>query len=100
MAERLEKEREQVKERVSHHTMSRTSSGAASHRGESRAGHNSATPTSPRAEPRAINPTPSVRPTFSFAHAAAGKKDAVPEEAEVKDAAEQELADKVAEVQI
>ena len=82
IAERLEKERAEVHERVTHHTMSRTSSHNTSHRGETRTGHpttGSPVPapaqlSSPKAEPRSIAPTANVRPSFSFASAAAGKK--------------------------
>ena len=105
IAERLEKEREQVKERIAHHSMSRTSSRNASHRGETRPGHGSpvTSPTalaSPKAESKPIANTANVRPSFSFASAAAGKKDAS-DQAEEKDSADaEELADKVADVQI
>ncbi|KAJ3559416.1 hypothetical protein NM688_g360 [Phlebia brevispora] len=105
IAARLEKEREQVKERISHHTMSRTSSRNASHRGEPRPVHTSAvpptptSPKSPKAEPKAVTVAANVRPSFSFASAAAGKKDAAPE-SEAKETTAEEIADKVAEVEI
>lgn len=91
VAERLEKEREQVKERVGQHSMSRTSSREASHRGISRNSASSTDPTSPKAESTrvpAVNA--SVRPSFSFANAAAGRKD--------DDRSEEALATKVDEV--
>lgn len=93
VAERLEKEREQARERVTHNPMSRTSSRTASQRGEPRG---PSTPSSPKA---AEAPKPSapanVRPSFSFASAAAGKKDA----ASAEDTA-QELVDNAAEVHL
>ena len=100
MAERIEKEREQVKERISHHTMSRTSSHSASHRGESRTGHNAPIPTSPKAEQKAVGVAANVRASFSFAHAAAGKKDAETENTETKQDTVEELTEQVGEVQI
>ena len=85
VAERLEKEREQAKDRVGQHTMSRTSSRAASHRGEPRP-TSSPTPTSPKLESSRTTAAPAnVRPSFSFANAAAGKKDG-PAEDDKKDA--------------
>lgn len=105
IAARLEKDREHVKERVSHHAMSRTSSKNASQRGDLRTGHTSAAapsaPTSPKAsdpELKAINPNASVRATFSFANAAANKKDA--SEGESKETTTEEVMEKIAEVQI
>ncbi|THG99728.1 hypothetical protein EW026_g2660 [Hermanssonia centrifuga] len=99
VAERLEKEREQVKERVTH-PMSRTSSRTASQRGDavSRSTPTSTAPTSPKAESPKVAGTPSanVRPSFSFASAAAGKKDAT----EGDDAEVQDVVEKIAEVEI
>lgn len=104
---RLEKEREAVKERTTH-TMSRTSSRQASHRGRTRDGvtppaSTVTSPTSPHAEqhkslPRSATEA-SVRPSFSFASAAAGKKDAPAEVPEENDAVE-DVADKLGEVTI
>lgn len=96
VAERLEKEREQVRERVTH-TMSRTSSRAGSSRGEVPPSRPSATPASPRtaeASKPAASSAPNVRPSFSFANAAAGKKEAV------QDDKVDEVTDKVAEMQV
>lgn len=78
VADRLEKEREQVRERVSHashtgHAMSRTSSRTASQRGEPRSttSPTSTAPTSPKGEAPRNPPAANVRPSFSFANAAA-----------------------------
>ncbi|KAI0951577.1 hypothetical protein AcW1_008587 [Taiwanofungus camphoratus] len=91
VAERLEKERET---RIAH-PMSRTSSRAASHRGERRGDHPAprttppassvGVPNSPKLESNksptspTISTNANVRPSFSFASAAAGKKDAAAE---------------------
>lgn len=97
VAERLEKEREQVRERVTHNPMSRTSSRTASQRGEPRG---PSTPSSPKtadfAKPSAAV-APTVRPSFSFASAAAGKKDGTTSES---GEAEENVEDKVAELEV
>ena len=98
-----------TKERVTH-TMSRTSSHAASHRGRERdhpradgapAAPTSSvgSPTSPVAHELRKSPTiaaANVRPSFSFASAAAGKKDG----ADDADADVEEVAEKIEEVTI
>lgn len=93
VAERLEKEREQARDRASHHPMSRTSSRAASQRGEPRG---PASPSSPKAveSPKLAAAVANVRPSFSFASAAAGKKDAE------SDGKVDELAEKVADLEV
>lgn len=98
---RLEKEREAVKERTMH-TMSRTSSRQASQRGRTRdtpPASTVASPTTPHAEQHKALPRntaeASVRPSFSFASAAAGKKDA----AEVNNSVE-DVTEKLDEVTI
>ncbi|GJE85665.1 RNA-binding protein [Phanerochaete sordida] len=103
VAERLEKEREQVRERVTHNPMSRTSSHAGSSRGEvppSRAPATASSPKASEAKPAAASaPAPNVRPSFSFASAAAGKKDAAEADAEAE-AKVDEVADKVADLEV
>ena len=104
---RLEKEREAVKERTMH-TMSRTSSRQASHRGRTRDGTTPpastvTSPTSPHAEQQKPLPRSAaeanVRPSFSFASAAAGKKDAPAEVPEENNTVE-DVTDKLGEVTI
>lgn len=93
--EKIEKGRELVKEKVVH-SMSRTSSRTGSQRDipVSRASSGT-TPSSPKPEPVKSNPaSANVRPSFSFASAAAGKKDA-----EKKDNVE-EVTEKVAELTV
>jgi translation initiation factor 4B len=103
VAERLEKDREQIKERVTH-SMSRTSSRTASHRGVERtaepSSHTPTSPSSPKADsPKpAVSNAPSVRPSFSFANAAAGKKDAT--EASDRDTEVEEVAEKIADLDV
>ncbi|KAI0077270.1 RNA-binding domain-containing protein [Panus rudis PR-1116 ss-1] len=103
--EKLEKDRELTKERVAQHSMSRTSSRTGSQRGE-RTSH-PASPSSPKPDsPRLHNaPIANVRPSFSFANAAAGKKDSSDVPAESNDGPSNadnvgKLADKVAESSI
>ncbi|KAI0749892.1 hypothetical protein C8Q80DRAFT_1164522 [Daedaleopsis nitida] len=74
--QKIEKEREEVREKVAHthQPMSRTSSRTGSQRATPPAS-NVTSPTTPHHEPHKL-PVPSVRPSFSFASAAAGKKDA------------------------
>ncbi|CAL1715712.1 unnamed protein product [Somion occarium] len=96
--EKIEKGREIVKEKVSHshHSMSRTSSRAGSQRDApiSRAS-SGAPPSSPKPEsPKVPSANATIRPSFSFAKAAAGKKDEEPQD-DVE-----ELADKVAETKV
>ncbi|KAJ3478524.1 hypothetical protein NLI96_g9690 [Meripilus lineatus] len=101
VSERLEKDREATKERVLF-TMSRTSSRSASHRGVSRGATPAVSPSSPKPESHKIlHPSASanVRPSFSFASAAAGKKDAVESVKEASDET-QEVADKLTEIQV
>ncbi|THH29483.1 hypothetical protein EUX98_g4722 [Antrodiella citrinella] len=108
IAEKLEREREQTKERVVQVSMSRTSSRTATQRGPrseappappAAATTPTSVPSSPKSEAtKAAAPPPTVRPSFSFASAAAGKKtegdvDADKDETEV-------LAEKIAEVQV
>lgn len=75
---KIEKEREEAREKVGHnpHSMSRTSSRTGSQRPTPPAS-NVQSPTTPQAE--SAKPLPNVasnvRPSFSFASAAAGKKD-------------------------
>jgi len=104
VAERLEKEREAAKERVSH-AMSRTSSRTASHRGVPRTTPpvtSVGSPTSPSADlQKSTAPSPvmaNVRPSFSFASAAAGKKDALPESNDENGV--EEVTEKIDEVKI
>jgi len=110
VAERLEKEREVIHERVQH-SMSRTSSRTASQRPVPRSTPPASvvgSPKSPHAEPAAVQKSPAgaavatVRPSISFASAAAGKKDAAGE-GETVPADETEVAEvteKIDEVQI
>ena len=108
VAERLEKERESAIDRVMH-TMSRTSSRSASHRGEHRGDHQShrgqtqpSSPSSPKSDsPKILHPSTSanVRPSFSFASAAAGKKDATEQNVDRLDDV-QETTEKLGEVTI
>ena len=101
VAERLEKDREATKERVLF-TMSRTSSRNASHRGGSRGSTPAVSPSSPKPEPHKIlhpSSTANVRPSFSFAHAAAGKKDAVEAVAETADET-QDVTEKMTQVEV
>ncbi len=101
VTERLEKDREATKERVQF-TMSRTSSRNASHRGASRGSTPAVSPSSPKPESHKIlhpSATANVRPSFSFASVAAGKKDAVEDVAETPDEI-QEVTEKVAEVEV
>ncbi|KAI0671962.1 hypothetical protein C8Q78DRAFT_1031600 [Trametes maxima] len=83
--QKIEKEREEVREKVAHnpHPMSRTSSRTGSHRGTQRATPPASTvhsptsahsPPTPQQEHHKLPPA-NVRPAFSFANAAAGKKD-------------------------
>ncbi|KAG6853963.1 hypothetical protein C0991_012109 [Blastosporella zonata] len=105
VTERLEKERDFTKERI---TMSRTNSRQASERapltgtgtpptsaGVSAAGSSIAS-ASPKIAPKSL--APSVRPTLSFANAAAAKKEAAAKE-ERSDEVEQ-VTEKVAEVEV
>lgn len=109
VADRLEKEREQVRERVSHsgptgHTMSRTSSRAASHRGEPRSATStpSTAPTSPKGETARSPsiPTANVRPAFSFANAAASARKGSADAEKEGDDAVNELAEQIDDVKI
>ncbi|KAI0833730.1 hypothetical protein BC628DRAFT_1414466 [Trametes gibbosa] len=72
--QKIEKEREGVREKVAHSAMSRTSSRTGTQRSTPPASvvHS---PTTPQQEPHKLPPA-TVRPAFSFASAAAGKKDA------------------------
>ncbi|KAI0688100.1 hypothetical protein BC835DRAFT_1374227 [Cytidiella melzeri] len=101
VAERLEKEREQVKERVGH-TMSRTSSRTASQRGEPRSSAPPTAPTSPKAE-TARSPTATtanIRPAFSFANAAASARQNSAEAGKDENAEVDGLAEEVNDVTI
>ncbi|KAI5121217.1 hypothetical protein M0805_007226 [Coniferiporia weirii] len=99
VAEKIEKERGEVKERVAHHSMSRQGSRQARERpkpehssadGESGTRSPAAsvgaaeesTHGSPRSPPASVAAT--VRPTFSFANAAARKRDAASEAAQTQ----------------
>ncbi|KAG6910096.1 hypothetical protein DXG01_013148 [Tephrocybe rancida] len=100
VTERLEKEREVVKDRI---TISRTNSRQASERspltgsaGVSAAG-SSVGSASPKIAPRSLAPT--VRPTLSFANAAAAKKEAAAKEQQKNDEVEK-VTEKVAEVEV
>lgn len=97
--EKIEKGRELVKEKVVQHSMSRTSSRTGSQRDIPMSRTSSGTtPSSPKPEPAKVSAVAAnVRPSFSFASAAAGKKDA--SEEDKKDDV-QELAEKVAEVTV
>ncbi|OBZ72667.1 putative RNA-binding protein sce3 [Grifola frondosa] len=113
VADRIEKERETTREKVSHerppHNMSRTSSKAGSQREYSHPGHprghphpaspssTAQSPTSPTQDPPKL-PIANVRPSFSFASAAAGKKDG-PADATAEDDV-QEVTEKIQEVEI
>ena len=75
--QKIEKERDEVREKVAHAPMSRTSSRTGSQRPTpptSAPASNVQSPTSPQAESRGLPPS-NVRPSFSFASAAAGRKD-------------------------
>jgi translation initiation factor 4B len=100
ISERLEKEREQVKDRIVH-TMSRTSSRTASHRGETRSTPSTA-PTSPKAEttrsPAISNAN--IRPSFSFANAAASARQNSGDQIKPNDTTVNELAEQVDQVVI
>lgn len=75
--QKIEKEREDVREKVSHAPMSRTSSRTGSQRPTPPTSTPASTvqsPTSPQSEPRVLPPA-NVRPSISFASAAAGRKD-------------------------
>ncbi|KAH8093701.1 hypothetical protein BXZ70DRAFT_948768 [Cristinia sonorae] len=105
--EKLERDREQTKERVQT-SMSRTSSRTGTQRGPrgETAQAGTATPPVAPASPKAESPKPTlaastVRPSFSFASAAAGKKDepaAVGNKPKASDV--EGLADQVAEVEV
>ncbi|OCH94894.1 hypothetical protein OBBRIDRAFT_788892 [Obba rivulosa] len=110
VTERLEKEREAIHERVQH-SMSRTSSRTASQRPIPRSTPPASvvgSPTSPHVEPAAAlksagsGTAATVRPSISFASAAAGKKDAAGENAAEGEVAAdvQEVMEKIEEVQI
>ena len=71
--QKIEKEREEVREKVAHTTMSRTSSRQGSQRPTPPASAMQS-PTTPQESHKAL-PSSNVRPAFSFASAAAGKKD-------------------------
>ncbi|KAI0636185.1 hypothetical protein C8Q77DRAFT_1102013 [Trametes polyzona] len=89
--QKIEKEREEVREKVAH-SMSRTSSRTGSQRPTPPAStvHS---PTTPHQEPHKLPPA-NVRPAFSFANAAAGKKEA---EAAAAAAAAKDDVSKIAE---
>lgn len=70
--QKIEKEREEVREKVAHISMSRTSSRTGSQRVTPPAS-NLQSPTTPQQELHKLPPA-NVRPSFSFASAAAGKK--------------------------
>ncbi|KAG5723855.1 putative RNA-binding protein sce3 [Termitomyces sp. T112] len=104
ITERLEKERETVKERVS---MSRTNSRQASERvpltstppsAGANAPAGSANMASPKTAPRSLAPT--VRPTLSFANAAAAKREEVPTKQEKENDQVDKVAEKIAEVEV
>ncbi|KAG6878073.1 hypothetical protein C0992_008652 [Termitomyces sp. T32_za158] len=103
ITERLEKERETVKDRIS---MSRTNSRQASERApdtrippsaSANAPASSANVASPKTAPRSLAPT--VRPTLSFANAAAAKREEAQAKEEKKDEVDK-LAETVAEVEV
>lgn len=94
--QKIEKEREEVREKVAHHSMSRTSSRTGSQR-QTPPASALQSPTTPHHEPHKL-PAANVRPSFSFAHAAAGRKDSN-EEDSVKDEVGG-LADKIDEVEL
>ncbi|KAI0714400.1 hypothetical protein C8T65DRAFT_148566 [Cerioporus squamosus] len=81
--QKIEKEREEVREKVSHvhphgHPMSRNSSRQGSQRGTQRGTPPASavqSPTTPQHESHKLPPPANVRPSISFASAAAGKKD-------------------------
>ena len=102
--QKIEKEREEVREKVAHshpphahhaHPMSRNSSRQGSQR-ETPPASAAQSPTTPQHEPHKL-PASNVRPTFSFASAAAGKKDS--KEDVPKDEVET-IAEKVEEVEL
>ncbi|KAI0774981.1 hypothetical protein BD413DRAFT_290605 [Trametes elegans] len=82
--QKIEREREEVREKVAHsaHSMSRTSSRTGSTR-QTPPASTAQSPTTPQHESHKLPPA-NVRPSFSFASAAAGKKDD-PEGAPAKD---------------
>ncbi|KAG6899066.1 hypothetical protein C0993_001223 [Termitomyces sp. T159_Od127] len=105
VTERLEKERETVKDRIS---MSRTNSRQASERApltgtrtppsaSANGPAGSANMASPKTAPRSLAPT--VRPTLSFANAAAAKREEIQAKEEKKDEVDK-IAEKVAEVEV
>ncbi|KAI9066107.1 RNA-binding domain-containing protein [Trametes sanguinea] len=82
--QKIEREREEVREKIAHTPMSRTSSRTGSQRGTPSATASAAqsptapaaqSPTTPQQESHKLPPA-NVRPSFSFASAAAGKKEA------------------------
>ena len=117
ITQRLEKGREEIKDRVQHHNMSRQSSQQARTRGPVAASDDGKapadatspsvttppSPSSPRAAHASISST--VRPTFSFASAAAAKReqealDRAGTATSGDDKAIEETAEKLAEVSV
>lgn len=94
VAERLEKDREAIKERGAHAPMSRTTSRTGVERGQTTrsppasVGGGNSVPPSPRVASAAAN----VRPTFSFAAAASAKR--AEEAADKASKADEEVAQK------
>ncbi|KAG6811208.1 hypothetical protein H0H92_008570 [Tricholoma furcatifolium] len=101
VTDRLDKEKEVVKERI---VLSRTNSRQASertplasaHTPPTSAGVSAASTASPKAAPKSL--APNVRPTLSFANAAAAKKDLASKEEKKEDV--EKAAEKVAEVEL
>ncbi|KAH9902549.1 hypothetical protein C8Q73DRAFT_670783 [Cubamyces lactineus] len=93
--QKIEREREEVREKVAQttHSMSRTSSRTGSQRPTPPASAVQS-PTTPQHEPHKLPPA-NVRPSFSFASAAAGKKDAEPAKDDVK-----KITEKIEEVEL
>lgn len=93
--QKIEREREEVREKVAQttHSMSRTSSRTGSQRPTPPASAVQS-PTTPQHEPHKLPPA-NVRPSFSFANAAAGKKDAESAKDDVKT-----ITEKIEEVEL
>ncbi|OSC99945.1 RNA-binding domain-containing protein [Trametes coccinea BRFM310] len=109
--QKIEREREEVREKIAHTPMSRTSSRTGSQRGAPSATASAAqsptaptaqSPTTPQQESHKLPPA-NVRPSFSFASAAAGKKEAEAAAAAAAAAAKDDvtkITEKIEEVEL
>ncbi|KAI9001533.1 hypothetical protein BD414DRAFT_474962 [Trametes punicea] len=97
--QKIEREREEVREKIAHstHSMSRTSSRTGSQRPTPPAS-TAQSPTTPQHEPHKLPPA-NVRPSFSFASAAAGKKEPESAAPPVKDDVKT-ITEKIDEVEL